>query len=295
MNKLLFAWFVSILCIIALGSLENDAIQTLVYATHTDENERQYETKPSDILDEILSWYFLNLKINTLTIFGDIKMQDGFIGNTLDLDGINDYLVVHSTSDTNQFKSMTLSAWVKPNYTRASHQLTVISKDKAFEVSILNQKSNSFALFSVYDGMKWVTVKSTSPISEEWTNIIATYYGSTLSIYVNGNLEATKKLSNIPLYYVNGKASTKSVLQIGSNADIIIGAAQSKSGPTNLFTGQIDEVQFYITPTLIQSGEFVEGPIANVTEAIPANVTEAIPANVTEAIPANVTEAIPAN
>ena len=61
----------------------------------------------------------------------------------------------------NEFKELTISAWVKPDYSNGSPEFTVVSKDNAFVLSINKLVSpEKVTKFSIFDGMKWHSVES---------------------------------------------------------------------------------------------------------------------------------------
>ena len=103
------------------------------------------------------------------------------------------------------------------------------------------------ATFSVFDGIKWQTVISTTPIGENWTHVAATFNGTSISIYVNGRLQSTLQLKGIPTISVNGKLATKTVNQISSDSDIVIGAYLNtlRGKASNEFSGSIENVNLY--------------------------------------------------
>ena len=84
--------------------------------------------------------------------------------NAIMFDGINDYLVLESNLPT-KLESFTASAWIKPDYTDGSAIFAVIGASDAFQLSINNNvEPKKIATFTVYDGIKWHTVQSTSEI-----------------------------------------------------------------------------------------------------------------------------------
>src|SRR5574341_847252 len=197
MRQIISLWFIVILVTsVTIPNTQSYDEKTAFAENFPKENSTfKSETKGDrmEIIDEILSWYFWNLNIDKLSMFGKIKTSKGIVGNSLVLDG-TDYLVVDNSKEGDKFSTITLSAWVKPNYTTASRELTIISKEKAFDLAIRNYDSNHVVEFSIFDGSKWTYVKSKTSIKEEWTNLIATFDGISVSIYINGKLEASKKI-----------------------------------------------------------------------------------------------------
>src|SRR5581483_3399022 len=100
---------------------------------------------------------------------------------------------------TDNLKSLTISAWVQPDYTQGSAIFTVISKENQFALTINNNiPPKQTAQFSVYDGIHWNTVNSTVTIpQDDWTHLAATYNGTHIALYVNGTFQSSLKLPGV--------------------------------------------------------------------------------------------------
>jgi len=89
-------------------------------------------------------------------------------------------------------------------------------------------------------------VESSSTIEEEWTHIAATLEGSTMSLYINGNIEATTEIQGIPTINSYGFLEEKTIDNISSDSEIIIGAQQSNKRDfqksLGFFSGLVDEI-----------------------------------------------------
>src|SRR5256885_7356841 len=156
--------------------------------------------------------------------------------------------VTENGSSTRNLSELTISAWVKPDYNQGSPQFTIISKENQFSLSINNIiPPAKIATFSVFDGIKWNTVNSTMLIEENWTQLAGTFNGTSISIYVNGTLQSSRTISGIPTLTVNGQLTTKTVDQISSDADIVIGAYLNtlRGAASNQFSGSIQNVKLY--------------------------------------------------
>ncbi|KAA3616983.1 MAG: T9SS C-terminal target domain-containing protein [Calditrichaeota bacterium] len=119
-------------------------------------------------------------------------------GNVLKFDGIDDYVKVAHNSSINISTDWTLEVWIKPDTITSSYQ-AILSKNRAPRPSSLWIR-NGFAeiWFSVgsVDGAK---LQGRIPFhSKEWTHLAATYNSSTLSLYVNGELDSSIALSILP-------------------------------------------------------------------------------------------------
>ncbi|KAG0510871.1 MAG: hypothetical protein NPMRD1_670001, partial [Nitrosopumilales archaeon] len=145
---------------------------------------------------------------------------------------------------------MAISAWVKPDYSQGSPEFTVVSKGKSFVLSINNLiDPQKIAKFSIFDGIKWTTVESTSTIPEgSWSHLTARFNKTAIEIYVNGTREAYEFHDGVPFVNERGQIELKTLQEITSYSDIVIGAAitpNMKSSAFNMFSGLIDGVQLF--------------------------------------------------
>jgi len=147
----------------------------------------------------------------------------------------------------NSVSEFTLSAWVKPDYSNGSSEFTIIGKEKAFTLTIYNNKiPEKIVRFSVFDGFKWTTIESSSTVDEEWTHIAAKFDGRVISLLVNGNLESAIQLEGIPTLNSYGFVEPQPIDGINSESLILYGAQQTtKRGDIStkgFFSGSIDEI-----------------------------------------------------
>ena len=178
----------------------------------------------------------------------ETDLDEGIEGSALKLTG-QGYLAEDSSS-TNELTSLSMAVWVKPDYSQGSSEFTVIGKQDAFVLAINNLiPPEKKAKFSVFNGIKWSTVESETTIPEEWTHLAATFGSSSIAIYVNGKLDSTMPIEEVPSLSVSGKLTTTTVGSIKSDSEIVIGAYIAKYRNDydikNLFSGLIDEVKLY--------------------------------------------------
>jgi len=147
----------------------------------------------------------------------------------------------------NEVSDFTLSAWVKPDYSKGSSEFTIIGKEKAFTLTINNNKvAEKIVRFSVFDGFKWTTIESSSTVDEEWTHIAAKFDENVISLLVNGNLESAIQLEGVPTLNSHGFIEPQPIEAIHSESAILYGAHQTtKKGDVStngFFSGSIDEI-----------------------------------------------------
>ena len=161
----------------------------------------------------IISYDFNEPNPSGIVFQGDPREVFDSLNPYISLNGENDYLRVKQSA-TNNLNQLTLSAWIKPDYSNGSPIFTVLSKDNSFALNVNNIISpENIVIFSIFDGIKWHQIQSLSTINEEWTHLAATISEDSISIYVNGNLEAT---------YSNFE--TLSQFFVASDSDLTVGA-----------------------------------------------------------------------
>ncbi len=171
----------------------------------------------------------------------------------LEFDGYNyrtfqsQILQYHLSKLMNDVSEFTVSAWVKPDYSSGSSEFTIISKENAFKLSINNIITpENIVKFSVFNGFKWTTIESYSIVGEEWSHVAAKLDGQTISLYLDGNLEATKQIEGIPILNSHGYVELGPNDRISSDSAILFGAQQTSRtddvSTYGFFSGQIDEI-----------------------------------------------------
>jgi len=147
----------------------------------------------------------------------------------------------------NDAREFTASAWIKPNYDKGSISLTILSKPGIFKMTLNNYVEPRHVVeFSVFDGIKWNTVESFSTINEEWTHIAGVLKDSTLSLYVDGKLEAIYNMGGIISLNEKGIIEKMPLHLKTSPEEINIGVQQiiklDGQKTKNFFSGLIDYV-----------------------------------------------------
>ena len=144
------------------------------------------------------------------------------------------------------YSTLTISAWVKPNYDKGSSKFTILAKPTAFDLSINKDiPTQKRATFSIYDGIRWDVVESKNPIPEGWTHLVGMFNGSAINIYVNGKLESSQPYVESPTILVF-KALTKTTNFVSSN-DITIGASadNERTSERDYFSGYVQNIDLY--------------------------------------------------
>ncbi len=227
--------------------------------THAEQNNSIIESEQLGIMDEIFENSTnqtlvpnptQSFQFNKVNSTGNSKQNDD---GSLHLQG-DEYL--NESSSTASLNKFTVSAWVKPDYSQGSPVFTVISDENAFMLAVNNNiPPQKIAVFSIFDGIKWTTTQSTSPIPEQWTFLTATFNGTTIQLYVNGSLEGMSTVTGEPTL-VSGKLTTRLVQNITSDANVTIGAYYEKARlyTRDHFSGEISHVNLYnesLTPKQI--------------------------------------------
>lgn len=171
---------------------------------------------------------------------------------------------------TQYLKSLTISAWVKPDYSQGSSVFTVVSDTDAFILAVNNDMPPAkVAVFSIFDGIKWTTVESKSQVPESWTFITAMFDGKAISIYINGSLENYANMTGVPIL-VDGKLATMTGQNLTTDANVTVGAyyERDRSQTRNHFSGSISGLNLYdsiLTPTQIDRLFLTTRPLDNMS------------------------------
>ncbi|MFA7405112.1 MAG: LamG domain-containing protein, partial [Pelobacteraceae bacterium] len=150
--------------------------------------------------------------------------------NGLDFDGSNDYVDCGNNASVqrNGTQPFTVEAWVKPTggvWVAAVSKFVHTSSNEGYSLEIFSD--NKVSLLYGNNWSDWnATTSDTALTSGVWSHIAATYDGSTVNIYVNGNLSQSAN-------WTGGVTDSGTPLLIGS-----------RSG-TTFFSGQIDEVRVW--------------------------------------------------
>ena len=161
----------------------------------------------------------------------------GVVGNCLSFNGESNYVDISNDETLNFSNSLSIMAWAK---TRDYKEAKIAQKGDWDGHGIGGSKWNGWKGHIKIAGGSSKSIEWTNgrPMLDEWYHIAITYDGSTLKMYVNGQL--------------NNSSSVSGNLHVNSrNASI-----GSDNGGQKFFNGLIDEVKFFntaLTSTEIQA------------------------------------------
>jgi len=167
-----------------------------------------------------------------------IRYAAGKIGHAFNFNGA-DFVQIPDAPNLRFTNAMTVEAWVNLKTFRGANGREIVSK---FGGPYLNQASYTFSIdpatrkayfiVNAYAGGTSTTVYSSTTIpTNQWVHLAGTYDGSTVKIYVNGQL--------------SGEAPWTQGIFSGNNPLVIGCTLQNYSVPTSFFNGLIDEVGLF--------------------------------------------------
>jgi len=149
----------------------------------------------------------------------------------LNFDGLNDYVSVPHNNLFNISTGVTIETWIYPTNDNTPTQ-SVISKSSILNPGYRFPRTDdgwkSFSFHIYIEGVGWNIISATYPAINEWHHVAATYDGSIMKIYLDGELKATKAVTG----------------NIIANTDpLSIGTQVGYSG--EYFQGSLDEVRVW--------------------------------------------------
>jgi len=185
-----------------------------------------------------------SLGYNDGTLTGPPFWTTGIIDGALDFDGVNDYVQV-SDEDSLEPDHITVAAWVYRESTSTKDAIlqkgsTHFDDDRNGYIFRITESShatnpNKATFHIVVNNGCPSAPPSTTGIGEDtWYHIAATYNGSYIRMYVNGNEEGT------------ATSETGTIDYTGGYQDFKIGVTEEGHGVFhNYFDGKIDDVRVY--------------------------------------------------
>ncbi len=165
----------------------------------------------------------------------------GKFGNALNFDGSNDYVDEPNSASLNP-SNITLEAWFNANSGGLRGQKPLLQKPYTSHVAPYYQymlsltdtsgspKSADFYL-AVNGITRYVEVKNLSYNYGEWHYLAGTYNGSTMTMYLDGNVVGTTPI-------VGTITSYNTILEFGAYPN-------NDKNPSNVFNGKIDEIRIH--------------------------------------------------
>ncbi|SVB42216.1 uncharacterized protein METZ01_LOCUS195070, partial [marine metagenome] len=150
--------------------------------------------------------------------------------------------VVADQNIANTTSTLTISAWINPEFNAGSPQYTIVSKEYSFDLYLTNILEPARTTgFSVFDGAQWKTVSGSTALDERWHHVVASVDGSNIALYVDGLLEGEIKLEDGITIQQSQITSDDSDIIIGAYVNTVNEAPTSK----NKFTGTITSANIY--------------------------------------------------
>ncbi|HIO68690.1 MAG TPA: DUF2341 domain-containing protein, partial [Flavobacteriales bacterium] len=148
------------------------------------------------------------------------------------------------TTDT-----MTISAWINPEFNVGSPLYTILSKEYSFDLYLSNILEPARTVgFSIFDGTQWKTVAGSTVLGENWHHVVASVDGSNVSLYLDGLLEGKMRLKE-GVVFDNDKLIFQESQILPGDSDLVIGAYVSTVHEEiitdNSFAGDIAFVDVY--------------------------------------------------
>ena len=160
---------------------------------------------------------------------GVVNVNEGIGGKSFKFDGIDDEIQISNSGVLSPASKITLSGWFKAgNLNQGDLTTSWISKRDSY---LFGPWKDGHVSFFMFLGGEWIEVKSAVGLVKEdvWQHWVATYDGSSASIYLNGSLVAGSQA-------ISGA--------LGTTGDVYLGH-DAVAGVNRFFNGSIDNIQIY--------------------------------------------------
>ena len=170
---------------------------------------------------------------NNAGLSGNPGWVSGVVGTALRFNGSSQYATAADASSLDLSQSLTISTWIKPERRATQYLIKKADQDNidGYELS-LSSKGYVFFRFNqrtAGDAYRLNSVANYPNNGNTWMHVVATYDGSAIRIYINGNLDGVKSVSS-PVAVNNNQM------------DLTLGAG---NGGYRGFQGAMDEVRIY--------------------------------------------------
>ncbi|MEX2059684.1 MAG: LamG domain-containing protein, partial [Nitrosopumilaceae archaeon] len=223
------------------ASISNSTTSTDILESNSTKNELEHKI----ILPNATELWKFDSYVNGSHFVGNVYVEEE---SGLMLNG--DSYVTNDGDSTNSLSNLTITAWVKPYYSNGSSEFTIVSKERTFELIINNKiDPQHVAKFSIFDGIQWHSVETSTTLGESWSHLAATFNGTKLSVYTNGTLSNEKSTTNTITLTTDGQFEPKTTELISSTSDIVVGASldnsRSVDDASKKFSGEIYDVNIF--------------------------------------------------
>jgi hypothetical protein len=154
------------------------------------------------------------------------------VANSLRLEGEGDHVSVPDNGSLNVTDGFTLEAWIRRTTGSASGELLIDRRATggSYGYALAIQSSGVLAVVTASASETGFTQGTTPIPMDRWTHVAATWDGSTLRLYVNGELEPGAVSFSGPVYYPG-------------TYETLLGT--SVTGASASFRGEIDEMRIW--------------------------------------------------
>jgi len=166
---------------------------------------------------------------NDGTLNGPVEWTtEGKIGGAMAFTGPYNFVLVPSSPSLNPTDAITIAAWINPNWTGNNRILQKSTEGSDNQYRLLKEGGNNIRVHLPPAANFEIT--GNIPPAGEWTHLVATYDGSMIKVYYNGE--------------VVGETAFSDKLSV-SDGPLFIGNKWSQAPAGDEFNGIMDDVRIY--------------------------------------------------
>ena len=153
----------------------------------------------------------------------------GMVRSAFNFDGVDDYVAVSDDPSLNPIHAITVDAWINRSSLDNDYGPVVVKRPNNNSGYTLEAAYGDIAFHVYVSGRGYVSSPFATLPTDQWVHVAGVYDGSTISLYLNGNL-------------IGSNTSAPGAIHVESGE---LGIGHDQANPDRFYKGLIDEVEIF--------------------------------------------------
>ena len=153
----------------------------------------------------------------------------GMVGSAFNFDGVDDYVAVSDDPSLNPIHAITVDAWINRSSLDNDYGPVVVKRPNNNSGYTLEAAYGDIAFHVYVSGRGYVSSPFATLPTDQWVHVAGVYDGSTISLYLNGNL-------------IGSNTSAPGAIHVESGE---LGIGHDQANPDRFYKGLVDEVEIF--------------------------------------------------